>query len=477
MRFVGRQKDLTPPMVKTTLRQLAEYDPDDQFLGEFETEVIVSSPLSVLSGGNVHFELEPDDSQAPHAIRVENGNLDLIGHLPPGLADWLQPLMQKGRIRLEGYVPMGAAEASYVSPTQITIVVMVFQASGGNLLAPIEPADESEALHEMVRHAYCSAQSYQKPEMVLGLAQRLSALKWQKLLPQTRLLLALLPGLVHEVQAANGLTSIVLFRELLDTLSVGEPMHYENLTLFPLFWPESRRPPYVSLTAAVASGAAIIEEVAGNGAEETGLVVSNRGTEPLLICEGEIVFAQRQEGIVAKTAVLKQGAVIPLTLTPIWLWRSSHFDGGEKGSTAGSVDSGPDAGPKRLSDPTSVRMDRDASSGQRSTFPLCPLAAGVVAAWSGQVRAIDLFASEETLKAVWQSMIDACFVAAMHGGQSGGLVSPADARQFIEQLAGAARAGNLPSVLDGELEIDNETLAGRALLYEGHICHLWAINK
>lgn len=438
-------------------RPPASREPNDQLRDEFETEVIVSKrvPPTIQPGESIYFIPEPDNPRNPNAIRVENADAGLLGYLPRKTVAWLAPLVLKKKIRLEGYVPTTPAQVRPASRRHVGIIAVVFETQNANLLTPIEPADAWEALHEMVRHAYCAAESYQKPEMILGLARSLRSLERQPMLPETRLLLAMLATSVREVRAFRGLGSIVEFRDLLNKLSCGEPRHYENLSFFPLLWPESRQLPYNLLPAAIAGGTAVIKEVVGDRADEIKLVATNRGAKALLIAEGEIVMGQRTTGIVTRSALVAPRTHFPLAVAPIALWRSNRF---------AREHHAPDASPHQFP------LDR-------SSFPPFPLAAGVVVACSGRILGIDLFASKETLQAVWAPLSDACFVDTMHGLPSGGRVPLTDVQQFIERVAGAAMASNSPLALGSELQIDNETLAGRALLYAGHLCHLWAINK
>lgn len=432
-------------------------EPNDQLLGEFETDVILSKqvPPTVQPGESIYLIPEPDHPQHPHAIRVENANAGLLGYLPRKTIAWLGPIVATKKIRLEGYVPSTSAQVRRASTTRIGVVVIVFQTQGANLLAPLDPANAREALHEMVRHTYCAAQGYQEPETILGLARSLPSLERQPMLPETRLLLAMLPGSVREVRAFHGLWSIVEFRDLLGKLSFGEPKHYDNLTFFPLFWPETRQPPYTSLPAAIADGTAVIEEIVGHNENEINLVVTNRGANPLLIAEGEIVMGKRTTGIVADTVLVAQGTSLSLALAPIARWRSNRLAGGHH---------------RPVTSP-------DHFSQQQCSFPPFPLAAGVVAASSGRILGMDLFASNEILQTVWAPLADAYFIDAVHGVPSGGRVPLTDVQQYVERVGGAATASKSPLALGSELEIENETLWGHATLYAGHLCHLWAVNK
>ena len=62
-------------------------------------------------------------------------------------------------------------------------------------------------------------------------------------MPESRLLLALLPRMAHELTMSKTIQTAAKFRELLSTLTIGEPTHHHNLTFFPLLWPETHEPP------------------------------------------------------------------------------------------------------------------------------------------------------------------------------------------------------------------------------------------
>ena len=158
---------------------------------------------------------------------------------------------------------------------------MVFQGKKGRrLLEKSEPQTELEALHQTVLQAYQNAQGYRNPELILGLAKGLQPLEKQELLPETRLLLALLPRMAHELRMSQGMRTTVKFRELLGTLTIGEPSHHHNLTFFPLLWPETHEPSYTLLSTAIEEGLAVVEEVNESGSVPN-LAVKNKCKRPL----------------------------------------------------------------------------------------------------------------------------------------------------------------------------------------------------
>jgi len=58
---------------------------------------------------------------------------------------------------------------------------------------PLVARGKLDVLHEVVRRAYKEAQSHEHGDPILGLAEGFRPFAQQKLLPETRLLLSLLP--------------------------------------------------------------------------------------------------------------------------------------------------------------------------------------------------------------------------------------------------------------------------------------------
>ena len=135
----------------------------------------------------------------------------------------------------------------------LTLAVFL-TANGRSLLEKSEVHNRQEALHQVVRHVYHGAHQYTNPKLILELAAGLRPLEQEELLPETRLLLALLPGIAMKLKAADGMPVVAKMQSILAGLAIGEPLHHHNLTLFPLLWPNSEEPPYTLLQQAIEVG-------------------------------------------------------------------------------------------------------------------------------------------------------------------------------------------------------------------------------
>jgi len=483
----------------------------NHFLGEIETEIVGMQyhKAKVFPSEQINLERESKNAHDRRAIRVENGRAEPVGYLPKNMASWLAPLIDQGKIHLDGYVPQSSTEAEEET-SRCPLNLMVFQCEEGrHLLAKAEPRDELEALHQTVLQAYDNAQRYCKPELVLGLAKGLRPLEKQELLPETRLLLALLPRMAHELSMSQGMQTTVKFRELLGTLTIGLPSHHHNLTFFPLLWPGTHEPTYTLLSTAIESGEAVVEEVNESGSVPN-LSVKNKCKRPLLIPEGEILMGAKQNRVINVTVLVAAGVKFLLPVSCVeagrWRYKSRHFEskfhsppslrhkklksvhrnrsaGGPADSDQGEVWDEVQACLSGVSATSETSSLTDAFDAAEETLKeACKQlvmpegAAGVLVGRHNRIIGMDLFDSPTTLKTLWSRLSDAYFFDALRDPAAAPETPVDRAQQFIERLGSAAKPRVPALALGDELEIASEGLVGAALLYDGGICHLAAFS-
>ena len=299
-----------------------------------------SHKAKVLPGEQISLERESKNAQDRRAIRVENGHDEPVGYLPKH--GFVARSVDRPGENPFGWLCSPGFRDTGDQTSRCPLNLMVFQGEKGlSLLERIEPHNELEALHQTVLQAYQNAQGYRNPELILGLAKGLQPLEKQELLPESRLLLALLPRMAHELSMSQGMRTTVKFRELLSTLTIGEPTHHHNLTFFPLLWPESREPSYTLLSTAIEEGLAIVEEVNESG-NVPNLAVKNKCKRPLLIPEGEILMGAKQNRVINVTVLVAAGVKFLLPVSCV------------EGAAAGDTSPG-------ISSPSSIHRPRFAT--------------------------------------------------------------------------------------------------------------------
>lgn len=479
-------------------------------LGEIETEIVgLRYEAGIDPGEQVNLEREPDNADDQRAIRVENGHFEPVGYLPRKIASWLSPLIDCDKIHLDGYVPQNRVGISDERGGCPLVLAVFLCENGRGLVEKAEAKTDLEARHQTVLQAYQDAQGYHSPEQILGLATKLRPLEKQGLLPETRLLLALLPGVAREVRMSQGIQATVKFREVLSTLTIGHPTHHHNLTFFPLTWPEPHQPSYRLLSEAILKGDSVVEEITESGSVPN-LAVTNKAKWPLLIPEGEILMGAKQNRVINVTVLVAAGVKFVLPVSCVeqgrWRYRSRHFESkfcappslrskklkavhrnrsrsGHAASDQGEVweevrkcldDVKAQSETASLTDGFLAAEETLKKYCKRMVLP--DGAAGVLVGRNDRIIGMDLFDSPTTLQTLWDRLSDAYFFDALRDPAAAPPTPTDHARRFVERLADAAKP-RLPALgLGEELEIAGDGLVGAALLYNGGICHLAAFN-
>jgi hypothetical protein len=417
--------------------------PIEQFLGEIETEVVVHRhhQAGILPGQSVELQREPENPDDAGAIRVDVARFQPLGYIARSAANWLAPLIDAGEIRIEGYI---AARFQPARDATLPLVVMVFlQSSGHNILESQDRPVDPEALHQLAVEAFHKAQSLADAESLRQFINSLEPLRRRNLLPQTHLLLALLPSMVNELRAAANMQTLATLHESLSRLSIGAPIDHRGLTLYPLSWPSDSEPPYLLFSQALQHNLAATEEVreAPSGHR---LRVYNQSDQPILIPEGEILTCGRRNRMVGATTLAGPRSTVTLPAARV-----------QPGRRQRSLPLG----------------------GSASPAPLPSNCAGVAAVRSARVIGVDLFDCAGTFQALWDRFAPLRLPGAR--GRGGAAERDADSallREFFQSVAGHARVRAPASGLGEKVQIGGEELLGSALFYAGRVCHLAAFH-
>ena len=433
---------------------------DVQLLGEIQAEIVglPDHDVAVQPGEQVNLEREPEHTYDKNAIRVENRHFQPIGYLSNGAAAWSAPLIDAGKVRLDGYVPQangGGKRKPHTS--QLTLAVFLTGKDSACSNRPI-PAT---ARRRCTR--WCStstgASMTTAHELVLEVAEGLRPLEEQKLLPETRLLLALLPGIARELQAAHGMQAVARLHSALAKFIIGEPVHHHNLTLFPLLWPDPQDPPYTLLQQAIEAGEAAVEEVSEAGSVPN-LLLNNKGLRPVLDPRGRHPHGRQAEpdGQRHRAGGRATKCTVPVSCVEQGRWRYS------RNSATASLTDGFAAAEDKLAD-------------YRRQLRLPAQAAGVLVANGDRVLGMDLFDSPKTFSAVWKRLSDAYFFDAVRNNQQRPRADRELASRFLAHVGHRAWP-RVPGLgLGEELEVAGNGVVGAALLYGGAICHLAAFSE
>jgi hypothetical protein len=370
------------------------------------------------------------------------------------------------------------------------------------------PRSSAEALHQVVLSAYHKSESWEHPDAIMGLEAQLQTLSREHLLPETRLLLALLPHRARTIRSQGRDKSMNSVREALQNVEFGDPISHINVTLFPLFAPNGHVPDYVLLRSAIESGTAEVTETSESGSVPE-LRVVNKGGKPILIPEGEIVTGAKQNRVVNITVLVAAHSdfVLPVSCVEQGRWnrtsrefQATHFAPsrlrakkcasvrenrmryGQARSDQGEVweevafslgkaefNSRTDS----LTECFDSQKDRVAEYFENLGLP--PKTTGVLVAHNGQIVGMDLYDCSQTFEALWKRLGEAYFMEAATSEETKGKPIKRDkVVHFLSHFAEGLEPAKQSFGLGTEYVNTDRALSGSALWHEGRILHCCA---
>jgi len=142
---------------------------------------------------SIYFQRDPDNEDYPDAILALNEAQEVLGFLARKNTEFLAPLMDEGKISLTGTVTAQPEE------TFIPITADVYlHKKGKHIFKPIDPPlTKEEMIHEIVRRFFDDPGEL-PAEDILNLRERFKEFVKGDTLPETKLLVKMLPELAKE---------------------------------------------------------------------------------------------------------------------------------------------------------------------------------------------------------------------------------------------------------------------------------------
>ncbi len=304
-----------------------------------------------------------------------------------------------------------------------------------------------------------------------------------------------------------------VIREYLARVKVGKKQAHLNLTLFPLWSLQEGEPNYLTLDEAMEQDQIEITEVSASGSVPDLLLV-NRGTQKVLVLEGETLVGAKQDRIVNST-FLADGPcelVIPVSCVERgrWSYRSRKFHSGREIMPARMKRDHQEAVRASLSREEGFRSSQDSlwediSSRSRrhhthssteamsdiyrtessrlsefvSAFRPVHGQTGALFGINGAIVGAELFGYEDTFSRFFQRLVRSYALDALDWMEGEPLrsVAAGKARAFLES-AGKARAETRSSLgLGQDLRLESVSVSGTALNVDGLLLHLSMFKK
>ncbi|MBU2501946.1 HIRAN domain-containing protein [bacterium] len=471
-------------------------------------------------GERIHLEREPDNPHDRNAIRVDDHAFRPAGHLPRRVADWLAPLIDAGKVQAEGSVN-GVDRTKQPSRTYLKVDLNLHPKGEGIMKMQADPVGSAAAMHQAVLQVWNLMKDWTDPDAARSVGLQLIGLSTVHLAPETRMLLALIRSRGRALEAAAGERAAEQVRSWMDQVRLGDAVHHEGVTLWPLHGAAVvDEPSYLLLQDALAGNLAEVSEVSEQG-HVPELVVENRADRPVLIPAGEILVGAKQDRTVNATLMVaaQSDRIIGVSCVEQgrWAFSSRRFTAGRystpsvRSKIVSSMSASRMHGGRAHSDQGAVwsevasfvqetgAQSRTGSLSHafeaadekikeyRGALPLPDDAAGVLVAAGGRILGADLFDHPATLKALWPRLSEGYFLEAVAG--RGRRVREPDEPPRGTETAGAAAEAFLRDLAAGvkvvegaegpglQLEIDGDWCSGAGLWFAGRACHVAGFGK
>ncbi len=290
--------------------------------------------------------------------------------------------------------------------------------------------------------------------------------------------------------------------DLIESVRVERPIHYRNLTVFPLAVERLRdRTRYLTLDEAVRKGVLRITEL--NGGRVNEVEIENTSRQYIFLMAGELLAGCKQDRMVSDDCLLpphsrKMRLRVYCTEHGRWTAKGKRFKSlGEsvhvrmrelakstksqdrvwaevedKREALGVPSSETQAFKKVLED-QDVQRDVKPYLDELGRVPhlgrdIC----GVVAAVGGRILVCDLFSNHQLFEKLWPKLLRSYaldVVGRPHGGSS---VSEWDVESYLRQAVDARYTRGETDGVGRVVEIQSRLVFGSALIYKGNVVHL-----
>ncbi len=299
--------------------------------------------------------------------------------------------------------------------------------------------------------------------------------------------------------------------DTLESLSLGHPTSFLNLTIFPLVGQSSYRRNYLTLRAAIEAGTARVREVSKGGSVPE-LILENSGQQPVLVLDGEELIGAKQNRTANVTILAAAGKTlrIPVTCVEAGRWHDQgrefapsqqlHFSRGRASKMASVTGSLRRTGTRKADQgevwndiaskclrmsvqaPTSAMVDvyethRTRVEDYVGAFQAEPEQTGAVFAIGEKIEGLELFDCQQTLADMLPKLIRSYAIDAV---ESVGAHRCNPTAESVGAFLSRLRSGEFetyPGVGEGtEVRLSAPGVIAGGLVAEGRLVHLAAFS-
>ncbi|MFH1777978.1 MAG: DUF6569 family protein [Candidatus Omnitrophota bacterium] len=291
-------------------------------------------------------------------------------------------------------------------------------------------------------------------------------------------------------------------KNMIGRMDVGEPVHYENLTIIPLYSARvTDHTPYTTLEQALENNRLKITEI--DGGQVPTVKLTNLSDKYIFIMGGEILTGCKQDRIIGRDVLIKPGSkhvVVPVYCVEQgrWTYQSKDFYSKNNLGTPdlrAEAQTGSSAAQGKIWDKISrVSAGLDVQSTTNSyqaiyedknvkdrimtieqkmgSIPhLFPDTIGVIVGVGGKIISVDIFASPFLFQQLWPKIIKASAMSAVTMEITGNLTQE-DAVKFLRKLHNNDYLQRPAIDLGFEYFFADKLLSVNSLIFRNVVIHL-----
>jgi len=293
-------------------------------------------------------------------------------------------------------------------------------------------------------------------------------------------------------------------RYALESVEIGDPVHWRGLTLFPLTCPHSTEIEYDVLEDALEAGTVEITEVSTGGSVPD-LIVNNTGDKHLLVLDGEELVGGKQNRILNISTLIpaKTKVTIPVSCVEAGRWNrlSQRFSAGSfaptkiratlkadliKHRSASNTFRANQARvwrevdyfmeDLRFESPTNAMHEGFKSREKEirdfhESLNLPESATGYLACAGELVLGGDLFDKPETLRRKWNRLFQSSIVEALRFSGEVPATDRMIAERFLQNATESISDTHYPPGIGKGVNIEGKEVLGSVLLADGQMVH------
>jgi hypothetical protein len=446
----------------------------------------------VKGGEKIFFEREPDNDHDKNAIRVENLDFKKVGFLPKNASSWLAPLIDRGKVMIDGLVKDSYYDNDYSIPIEIKITL---KNKGEDIFTKNKNISSAEeAFHETVLYSYENIIDKCDDGVTSKFTELLNRAVDRDILPKTKLLLELF-------ESKAKLQSEQRIQETLNDLKkirIGAGQYHFNLTFFPLFSGSQNGSNFISLDQAIKKKYVEVGEVSEEG-DISKVKLKNDSDKFIFLPQGEMITGAKQDRVIIISTIVFPGMTEILNVSCVeqgrWEFESQEFKASDyshpklrKTIIESSVDiqqnvwsevnaclADFEGESESSSLPKGMKGVKKQIKGEEKKINLPKTACGVAVLSGDELLGMDLFDSSKTFSLYKQKLLQSYLIEGLKrkSEKSDQRYAQGLLKEMVESKADIKTNALNRSVVG----LQTKRLKADLLLHENRVCHLTAFER